>query len=69
MVDQGAFGQVILTVLGLEQKVAGIGVILENPGDGTLVPGEALLGQNARLIQSLHNGGDTLAVQKICVDG
>lgn len=38
-IHQGALGQVILPELGLKQKVSGIGVILEDAGDGTLVPG------------------------------
>ena len=69
VVDQGTLGQVVLPEFGLEQKVAGIGVILENPGDGTRMPGESLLGKDTLLIQPLHNGGDALAVQEVRVDG
>ena len=62
VIHQGALGQVVLPVLGLEQKIAGVSVILEDAGDGALVPGESLLGEDALLIQPLHDGGDALAI-------
>ena len=49
VIHQSAFGQVVLPEFGLKQKVSGVGVILENPGDGALVPGESLLGQDTLL--------------------
>ena len=37
MIDQSALGQMVLPELGLEQKISGVGVVLENPGHSALV--------------------------------
>lgn len=69
VVDQSALAQVVLPVLGLQQKISGVGVISEDTGNGAFVPGVALLGKDALTVQPLHNGDDTLAIQKICING